>query len=201
MIADTEVSRRKRPRRDPCCRSTRRLSMWASAYRRCPKAVLLFGPSAPILLRAEPAPSRKRCVSAGLPGAMTIDLISSSSLVAKEIRKKRRDIGIAAPRTMVSADDTIKQDPSRPAGWPTRQLDLRRDTNLPLGAIGRLWVRRCHSTTLSARRTNVAGTSRPIDLAVFRLIASTSFVGCSIGMSAGATPLSAFPTSSTQILR
>src|SRR5262249_55940880 len=62
-------------------------------------------------------------------------------------------------------------------------------------------ARSSHSTTLSARRTNVAGTSRPIALAVFRLIASTSFVGCSIGMSAGATPSSALPTSSAQMLR
>ena len=35
-----------------------------------------------------------------------------------------------------------------------------------------------YSITLSALRINVAGTSRPIALAVFRLIISMSFVAC-----------------------
>jgi hypothetical protein len=55
-----------------------------------------------------------------------------------------------------------------------------------------------HSITLSALSINVAGTSSPIALAVFRLTVSISFVACWIGMSAGATPLRALPTSSAQ---
>jgi hypothetical protein len=45
-----------------------------------------------------------------------------------------------------------------------------------------------YSITLSARATNVAGTVIPIALAVLRLITSSNFVGCSIGISAGLTP-------------
>ena len=60
-------------------------------------------------------------------------------------------------------------------------------------------IKNAYSITLSAAESSVPGTSRPIALAVFRLSESTSLVGCWTGMSAGATPLSAWPTSSTQI--
>ena len=46
---------------------------------------------------------------------------------------------------------------------------------------------RPHSITLSARANNPSGTVTPIALAVLRLITSSNFVGCSIGMSAGLT--------------
>src|SRR6266705_2470139 len=45
-----------------------------------------------------------------------------------------------------------------------------------------------HSITLSARRSNSCGTANPIALAVLRLIASDTLVGCSIGSSPGFAP-------------
>src|SRR6516162_8674236 len=46
-----------------------------------------------------------------------------------------------------------------------------------------------YSITLSARTNNAAGISRPSALAVLRLITSSILVGCSIGISAGFSPL------------
>src|SRR5262249_27149469 len=46
-----------------------------------------------------------------------------------------------------------------------------------------------HSITSSARAISVGGTSRPSALAVLRLITSSNLVGCTIGMSAGFSPL------------
>ena len=43
-----------------------------------------------------------------------------------------------------------------------------------------------HSTIWSALASNVGGISTPSALAVFRLIANSNFVGCSIGMSRSA---------------
>src|SRR5262250_616939 len=45
-----------------------------------------------------------------------------------------------------------------------------------------------HSITSSARASTVSGTSRPIALAVLRLIMSSNLVGCSIGSSEGLAP-------------
>src|SRR5262249_45188778 len=45
-----------------------------------------------------------------------------------------------------------------------------------------------HSITLSARTTSAPGTSRPIALAVLRLMASSNLVGCSPGRSPGCAP-------------
>src|SRR5476649_2414305 len=45
-----------------------------------------------------------------------------------------------------------------------------------------------YSITSSARERNVGGTVRPSALAVLRLITSSNFVGCSIGMSFGCLP-------------
>ena len=46
-----------------------------------------------------------------------------------------------------------------------------------------------YSITWSARWSNDGGMVRPRALAVFRLMTSSNFVGCSIGMSAGLAPL------------
>ena len=46
-----------------------------------------------------------------------------------------------------------------------------------------------HSITSSARARRVGGISRPSTLAVFRLISSVNFVGCSIGSIGGLAPL------------
>ena len=46
-----------------------------------------------------------------------------------------------------------------------------------------------HSITSSARASSVGGTSRPRALAVLRLMASSNFVGCWTGRSAGLAPL------------
>jgi len=46
-----------------------------------------------------------------------------------------------------------------------------------------------HLITLSARYSIDCGIVRPICLAVFRLITSSNFVGCSTGRSAGLAPL------------
>jgi hypothetical protein len=46
-----------------------------------------------------------------------------------------------------------------------------------------------HLITLSARANTFGGIVRPICFAVFRLITSSNFVGCSTGMSAGFAPL------------
>jgi hypothetical protein len=46
-----------------------------------------------------------------------------------------------------------------------------------------------YSMTSSARARRDGGISRPSDFAVFRLIASRNFEGCSIGSSAGLAPL------------
>ena len=53
-------------------------------------------------------------------------------------------------------------------------------------------TKRAYSITLSARATNIAGTVTPIALAVLRLIQSSNFVGCSIGMSPGFVPRKSF---------
>jgi hypothetical protein len=45
-----------------------------------------------------------------------------------------------------------------------------------------------HSSSVSARTKNVSGIARPIALAVFRLMANSNFVGCSIGRSRGCAP-------------
>jgi hypothetical protein len=47
---------------------------------------------------------------------------------------------------------------------------------------------RGYSISLSARNNNTEGTITPIALAVLRLIASSNFVGCSTGRSAGIVP-------------
>ena len=46
-----------------------------------------------------------------------------------------------------------------------------------------------HLITLSARASTFGGIVRPICFAVFRLITSSNFVGCSTGRSAGLAPL------------
>ena len=51
-----------------------------------------------------------------------------------------------------------------------------------------------HSITSSARASSVGGISRPIALAVLRLIASSYFVGCISGRFAGFSPLRVRPT-------
>src|SRR5262245_41704661 len=45
-----------------------------------------------------------------------------------------------------------------------------------------------HSITSSARNRRAVGSSMPIVLAVFRFMANSYFVGCSIGRSAGFAP-------------
>jgi hypothetical protein len=45
-----------------------------------------------------------------------------------------------------------------------------------------------YSISSSARASSVAGTLRPIDLAVLRLIISSNLVGCSTGMFTGFSP-------------
>jgi len=47
----------------------------------------------------------------------------------------------------------------------------------------------CYSITSSARASSVGGISMPSDLAVFRLIVNSNLVGCSMGRSAGFSPL------------
>jgi hypothetical protein len=55
------------------------------------------------------------------------------------------------------------------------------------------FVEFCHCDsylmTLSARASTLGGIVRPICLAVFKLITSSNFVGCSMGRSAGLAPL------------
>src|SRR6476660_10518312 len=51
-----------------------------------------------------------------------------------------------------------------------------------------------HSITSSARCCRNKGTSMPIAFAVFRLITSSNFVGCSIGKSAGLVPCNILDT-------
>src|SRR5262249_24223378 len=46
-----------------------------------------------------------------------------------------------------------------------------------------------HSITSSARASRLSGTVSPSAFAVFRLITSSNFVGCSTGKSAGLAPL------------
>src|SRR5262249_61126557 len=48
---------------------------------------------------------------------------------------------------------------------------------------------RDHSITSSARPSSMSGTSRPSALAAFRLITSSTLVGCWTGRSAGLAPL------------
>jgi len=55
-------------------------------------------------------------------------------------------------------------------------------------------VRARHWMTLSARPGNDCGIARPSALAVFRLIISSNFVGCSIGKSAGLAPFKILAT-------
>src|SRR5215471_8507009 len=52
---------------------------------------------------------------------------------------------------------------------------------------------RTHSITSSAAACSVSGTVRPSSLAVFRLITSSNFVGCTTGKSAGFSPLRTLP--------
>src|SRR3954467_12392038 len=53
---------------------------------------------------------------------------------------------------------------------------------------------RTHSITSSARCCKNEGTSMPIAFAVFRLITSSNFVGCSMGKSAGLVPCNILDT-------
>src|SRR5262245_46574601 len=53
---------------------------------------------------------------------------------------------------------------------------------------------RTHSITSSARARRVGGTSRPSDLAAFRLMINSNLVGCTTGRSMSLLPLSIFPT-------
>ena len=59
---------------------------------------------------------------------------------------------------------------------------------VPKAEVGQL-----HSMTLSARVSNVAGTSMPSDLAVCRLMTSSNLVDCTTGKSAGLAPLRILP--------
>src|SRR5262245_48491936 len=69
--------------------------------------------------------------------------------------------------------------------WPRcRPAAEKRDELAPLH----------HSITSSARASSVAGTSRPSAFAALTLIASSNFVGCSTGRSAGFSPLRMRPT-------
>src|SRR5690242_21228909 len=52
-----------------------------------------------------------------------------------------------------------------------------------------LVTRYSHLMTLSARARTLGGIVRPICFAVFKLITSSNFVGCSTGRSAGFAPL------------
>src|SRR5262249_56023025 len=51
-----------------------------------------------------------------------------------------------------------------------------------------------HSITSSARASSIGGASRPSAFAVLTLRASSNFVGCSTGRSAGFSPLRMRPT-------
>jgi hypothetical protein len=51
-----------------------------------------------------------------------------------------------------------------------------------------------YSITSSARVSRIGGISRPIALAVLRLMTSSNVVGCSIGSSAGLAPLKIWST-------
>jgi hypothetical protein len=55
-----------------------------------------------------------------------------------------------------------------------------------------------HSRSESARSKNPSGIVRPMAFAVFRLIASSNFVGCSIGKSFGWRPFSSQPPSTAR---
>ena len=54
-------------------------------------------------------------------------------------------------------------------------------------------LRRAYSMTSSAVASSVGGTVRPSALAVLRLIASSNFVGCTTGKSAGFSPFKMRP--------
>jgi hypothetical protein len=58
-----------------------------------------------------------------------------------------------------------------------------------MSALCQLRKSAVHSTTSSARASNVAGISRSSVLAVLRLITSSNLVGCTTGRSAGRSPL------------
>src|SRR4029077_18968853 len=69
-------------------------------------------------------------------------------------------------------------------------LRARSDRPDGRGSGERYEVAAPHSITSSARASKVAGTSRPSDLAVLRLMTSSNLVGCCTGSSAGLAPLS-----------
>jgi hypothetical protein len=74
---------------------------------------------------------------------------------------------------------------------------FRSQVNCPLGQQHLVVSRyrwRSHSITSSARLSSVSGTVRPSALAVLRLIASSIFVGCSTGRSAGFAPFKILST-------
>src|SRR5262249_33854017 len=61
--------------------------------------------------------------------------------------------------------------------WPCRRAAEKRDERTSP-----------HSTTSSARASNVGGTSRPTAFAVVRFTTRSNLVGCSTGMSPGFAP-------------
>ena len=66
---------------------------------------------------------------------------------------------------------------------------LTATSRLPVGRYkGQQRARSGHSTMLSARSRKGSGTVRLIALAVFRLMESSNFVGCSTGRSPGFAP-------------
>src|SRR6266516_1805349 len=101
---------------------------------------------------------------------------------------KRRQAGL--PFWIIRGQRDEDADPPHPLGLRARRERPRnrraaekRDERAPL-----------HSITSSARCCRNKGTSMPIAFAVFRLITSSNFVGCSTGRSAGLVPCNILDT-------
>src|SRR5439155_27051108 len=62
------------------------------------------------------------------------------------------------------------------------------------GTVALQGIRRAYSSTASARCKNALGIVRPMAFAVLRLMASSNFVGCSMGISFGSLPCKIFCT-------
>src|SRR5262249_30672464 len=78
--------------------------------------------------------------------------------------------------------------------WHFRLLRARRERPCCRAAAQRDELATFHSITSSARASKVGGMAISRALAVFRLMASSNFVGCTIGRSAGFSPFSTRPT-------
>src|SRR5262249_3069076 len=99
---------------------------------------------------------------------------------------------IERPRDCRAADERDELAASYSYHFQARQIGTFCTESVWDASSQTLWIRHSfafHSITSSARASSVAGTSRPSNLAVCRLMTSSNLVACTVGKSPGLAPL------------